>query len=346
MGAFFYLMRKLFIYGFPGLWGGAATELHHQIYAWNEIHGLELAIIPSMKGYKNEPLYQEMLDLGIEIHEDNDFSAISPKDAIINFCSDQYLLKLPEIFLYTEKTIFVNCMTFLFNEEKRQHIQGTIKYSLYQRPQVMQEHQERLELLGSRAHFYHFIPYFKGDSLEYSVKDEGQIHIGRISRDAKDKYTPFNGSIYNGILSPYPKTGIFLGYGAHGLSVTGTLPDWIKTYVNHSKLPVKDFYNLVDFIVQPTNTTENWPRIGLEAMHSGVPLVVDNRGGWKYMIAHGVDGFLCDNPTDFMYYGSRLAYDYELRQTIADNAYQKAKQISGLQASKESWERILQEVFD
>ncbi|MEG1937685.1 MAG: hypothetical protein RR138_01215 [Akkermansia sp.] len=32
-------------------------------------------------------------------------------------------------------------------------------------------------------------------------------------------------------------------------------------------------------ILQPTDTTENWPRIGFEAMASGSVLIVDKRGG-------------------------------------------------------------------
>ena len=51
-------MPKLFIYGFPGLWGGAATELHHQIYVWKSFPEIQLEIIPTMGGYQNEPLYQ------------------------------------------------------------------------------------------------------------------------------------------------------------------------------------------------------------------------------------------------------------------------------------------------
>ena len=35
---------------------------------------------------------------------------------------------------------------------------------------------------------------------------------------------------------------------------------------------------------------ENWPRIGLEAMAAGVPLVAQNQWGWREMIVDGADG--------------------------------------------------------
>lgn len=339
-------MRKLFIYGFPSLYGGAGTELHHQIYAWKALGNIEIHIIPTCPGYKNEPLYQEMLDIGVKIHEPHKFSVVSPDDAVISFCGSLFLENVRHINQFTKRTVFVNCMTWLFNDEKKSHEQGLIAHSLYQRPQIRDEHEQQLRLLGSRATFTHFIPYFHGININFGTKDDESVHIGRISRVDKDKFTRFNSQIYAGIISPKPKVGHFLGWGPKAHEVTGTLPTWIKTYPNHNTLPVSKFYDTVDFIVQPTNTTENWPRIGLEAMHAGVPLVVDNRGGWQYMIEHGVTGFLCNNERDFMYYGSRLAYDLDLRNQIAYNARKKAEEISGLEISKESWRQVFEVIFN
>jgi glycosyltransferase involved in cell wall biosynthesis len=339
-------MPKLFSYGFPGLYGGAATELHHQIYAWLEIPEVQVCIIPNMVGYKNEPLYQEMLDLGVEIYEPHQFEVISKEDSIINFCSSTFLQKAEEIFSHTKRTMFVNCMTFLFDAEKECHKNGFIAHSLYQRPQVLEDHRYQLESLGSRANFHHFVPYFYEKDYQFLLKDGEYINIGRISRDAADKYTRLNTLIYEGIHAPKWKRGHFLGFGPYAQSVTGPLPKWITGYLNHNKFPVKEFYNTVDFIVQPTKTKENWPRIGLEAMYSGVPLVVDNRGGWQYMIEHGVTGYLCNHERDFMYYGSKLAYEPDTRERIADAAYQRARELSGLELSVSSWRRIFEQVYN
>ena len=54
---------------------------------------------------------------------------------------------------------------------------------------------------------------------------------------------------------------------------------------------------------------ENWPRVGLEAMAAGVPLVVDAKGGWLEMIRHGQTGYLCRDDDELAYYAARLAYD-------------------------------------
>lgn len=339
-------MRRLFIYGFPGLYGGAATELHHQILVWKELDEIELHIIPTMAGYNNEPLINEMDSYGIQIHKQHNFSMIEEEDAVINFCSGAFQDNLWAIEAKTKRTIFVNCMTYLFDDEKKNHAAGRTGFSLYQRPQVRDQHRIILESLGSKSEFLTFVPYFDPSSCVFSVKDQEKTHIGRISRDAQNKYTPMNKMIYGGIVSPKMKQGHWLGWGTEGNKITGKPQEWIKCYYNQTQFPVKEFYDTVDFIVQPTNTAENWPRIGFEAMFSGKPLVVDNREGWQHMIEHGKTGFLCNHERDFIYWGSRLAYEPELRVSIAERARERARELSGFKQSRESWKRIFERVFN
>jgi len=340
-------MRNLFIIGFPGLYGGAATELHHQIKVWLETPELKLHIIPTMTNAEKEPLYQEMVDHGILIHGCRNYEILTEDDAVINFCSKIFLQDLPEIYKYTKRIMWVNCMTYLFPEEKEQADKGYISHYLYQREGVRKDHDWRMGILNrvsgeSRV----FIPYFDASSLEYSVKDQEKTHIGRISRQDTWKYTSNTLHIYEYIVSPKSKQGHFLGFNPDIQAKTGKPFDWIKTYANQNEFPVKEFYEQIDFIVQPTDTTENLPRIGFEAMFSGKPLVVDNRGGWQHLIEHGVSGFLCNHERDFIYYGSRLAYDLDLRNEIATNARQRAHELSNFDSSKSSWEAVFESVYN
>ena len=66
---------------------------------------------------------------------------------------------------------------------------------------------------------------------------------------------------------------------------------------------------------------ENWPRAGLEAMASGVPVVAQNDWGWREMIDHGETGFLANNDCELAHYTATLAYDEKLRQRIIESAY-------------------------
>ena len=62
--------RKLFVYGFPGLYGGAATELFHQFIIWKRM-GVEIHLIPSLSNYRELPLYKETLEMGVIVHGHN-----------------------------------------------------------------------------------------------------------------------------------------------------------------------------------------------------------------------------------------------------------------------------------
>jgi hypothetical protein len=347
-------MPRLFVYGFPGLYGGAATELHHQIHCWKAM-GIDVAIIPSMHGSQNEPLLTEMVDLGISIYGKDELDHIKPEDAIINFCSKEYLELLPEIVKRTKRTIFVNCMTWVFQKpnvsyqfnEGYNHSVGNIAVSLYQRPQVRDLHQSILRRdQQSRAQFLHFQPYFRPDGLVYSPeRNFDRFSIGRISRQDADKFTKNLWHVWEYVVSPTFKRGICLGWDSRSESKCGKPPEWVETYADHKSFSTAKFWAETNVICQPSETNENWPRIGFEAMYSGVPLIVDKRAGWNFMVEHGVTGFLCAHERDFIYYASKMAYEPEHREAIARAAYARALELSSLEVSMESWQKVFDVVF-
>lgn len=316
---------------------------------------VDVCIIPSMHGSENEPLRQEMLDLGVNIYAKDEWDAIQPEDAIINFCSKEYLEALPEIVKRTKRTMFVNCMTWVFagrnvsyeHNEGWNHAVGNIAISLYQREQIRDLHKSILRRdYRSEAQFLHFHPYFRPDGLAYEpVRDFERFTLGRISRQDADKFTKNLWHVWEYIVAPTFKRGICLGWDKRSEEKCGKPHDWIETYLDHRSFPVSQFWAETNVICQPTETNENWPRIGFEAMYSGVPLIVDRRAGWMYMVEHGVTGFLCKHERDFIYYASKMAYEPELREQIARAAYARAKELSSLEVAKESWQGIFNIIF-
>jgi len=339
-------MCRLFIVGFPSLYGGAGTELHHQILLWVKAFPyMELHIVPTMTGYQNEPLYESMVKLGVTIHDTMDFSMITWDDAVINFCSRLFLESVEQIYQKTRKILWVNCMSYVFPMEQEKAGQNYISHYLYQRDAIMQESGKQLRGLGSTGKFMRFLPYFADSTCEYIVKEDEFTNIGRISRQDADKFHAQTLHIYEYITSPKWKRGHFLGFGEKAMQKIGAPPSWVRLYANQNAMPVHEFYKTVDFIVQPTDTLENWPRIGMEAMCSGKPLVVDNRGGWQQMIEHKKTGFLCDNVRDFIYWGTRLSYEPSMREDIASNARESIRSMTGFSQSADSWERVFTDVF-
>ena len=283
-------MTVLYIVGFPSLYGGAGAELYHQVRAWETL-GVVLHFIPTQKNVRKAALYGEMTERGHVIHDAYDWAAI-PEDApVISFCNEDFLAALPEIRRRTRRTVFVNCMTWLFGKEKEAMSRGDIALFLYQNDKVWQNVMPRLRALNGdpSVRFMTFRPYFDSSAFPY---------------------------------------------------VAGKPPDWVETFHDQKALPQQEFYRRCHIVLQPTDTTENWPRIGFEAMASGSVLIVDKRGGWEQMIEHGRTGWLCESPGDFIACATKMAWEPHYREDMAAAARERGLALGGLEASQESWRQV------
>ncbi|MEM6258480.1 MAG: glycosyltransferase [Planctomycetota bacterium] len=327
------------------MYAGANTELHHQIILWRSM-GLTVHLIPGDAGYRNEPLYPEMIERGVIIHEANQFDIITPGSPVLGFCNDRFLARIDEILLYSHNTVFVNCMTWLFEQEKVRHHEGKIAAFLYQNEQVCHKNAALLREINPDRNIQYqtFKPYF--DAKAFPFIDAGQriagrqgklFVLGRISRQDGDKFSANTLPIWEAIETPGQKRGVMLGFGLESEQKIGKPSKWIMTYNNQTELSQQDFYKQADVIVQPMDTTENWPRIGLEAMASGSVLIVDNRGGWHQMIEHGVTGWLCDTPQDFIRYATRMAHEPLERSAMAEAARKRLIELAGQETASKSW---------
>ncbi len=85
---------------------------------------------------------------------------------------------------------------------------------------------------------------------------------------------------------------------------------------------------------------ENWPRIGLEAMAAGVPLVAQNQWGWKEMLVDGQTGFLANNDEEMAYRLAQLAYDEDLRVAMVERARAHVHDLACPQRIGKQWTRL------
>ena len=336
--------KKVFVYGFPSKYGGAGTELHHQIIVWLKLN-LHVNIIPTHSGYKNEELYGEMINIGVTVHKEHDFSVLKEGDPILGFCNSEFLDNLPEIAKHTTNTIFVNCMTWLFDMEKKRMKEGLIRCFLYQNEEVRLNNMPILRKINddSQIKFITFKAYFDNQKFPFiSERSSDFFGCGRISRQDLDKFASNTLHIYEYFVSPKFKKAKFLGFNSKCIEKIGKPYDWIETYVDQRHgCTQNQFYQHCEIVLQPTDTTENWPRIGFEAMSSGSVLIVDNRGGWRQMVEHGKTGWLCNHERDFIYYASKMAYEPNLRNEMALAARERSLILGGLEESKQSWKEIL-----
>lgn len=337
-------LKRLFVHGFPGYYGGAGTELHHQIIVWRQM-GMEVHLIPTGDGFGLDSMLLEMAAKNVTVHAPGDWSALTADDVVISFCNGEFLNCLPEIRKRTKKTVFVNCMTWLFQKERERMTEGQIALFLYQNEEVRLKNMPVLKALNGdpAIKFMTFKPYFHNESFPFiRERDEEFFGCGRISRQDADKYAENTLRIYEYFVAPVFKRALFLGFGQRSQKKIGKPYSWIKTAANQKDVSQQDFYKHCKIVLQPTDTTENWPRIGFESMASGSVLIVDNRGGWRQMVEHGKTGWLCDHERDFIYYASKMAYEPNLREDMAEAARERGLNLGGLAASMESWEEVFE----
>lgn len=335
-------MTTLFIIGFPSLYGGAGAELYHQVRVWEAL-GVSLHFIPTQKDVRKAALYCEMTQRGHVIHDAYDWNSIPENAPVISFCNDDFLSALPEIRRRTRCTVFVNCMTWLFGKEKEAMSRGDIALFLYQNENVRRKVMPRLRALNDdpSVRFMTFRPYFDASAFPFIAdRPSDWFGAGHISRQDEDKFSKDTWRIYEHFASPVPKRATFLGFDARSEAKTGKPPDWVETFHDQKSLSQQEFYRRCHIVLQPTDTTENWPRVGFEAMASGSVLIVDKRGGWEQMIEHGRTGWLCESPGDFIGFATKMAWEPHYREDMAAAARERGLALGGMEASQASWRHV------
>jgi glycosyltransferase involved in cell wall biosynthesis len=310
---------------------------------------LEVHLIPSFATYKQERLYSPLLAAGVIVHSFNEWEVLTAEDVVMGFCNAEFLEHLPVICERTRRTVFVNCMTWLFDKEKERMAEGKIAMFLYQNEQVRLKHEPQLRALNDdpKVRFVTFSPYFDSSAFPFIEKHSEEFFgCGRISRQDSDKYAANTLHIYEYVVAPVPKRGLFLGFGEGSEQKIGRPYHWITTAYDSSMISQQDFYRHCRIVLQPADTTENWPRVGFEAMASGSVLIVDDRGGWQQMVEHGKTGWLCRHERDFIYYASKMAYEPELRDRMAEAARLRGLALGGLEVAKASWLEVLKVMAD
>ena len=121
----------------------------------------------------------------------------------------------------------------------------------------------------------------------------------------------------------------------------GKAPDWAEV-LPQCQESSQEFLASLDVMVSINGGAgENWPRIGLEAMATGVPLVVQDAWGWQEMIDHGKTGFLAKNDEQLAVYASLLTRNQALRNDIVHNARAAVEKFADQATIWGQWESML-----
>ena len=321
-------MTKVFILGYPGDMGGANTECWHTVKLWRK-HGVDVHFIPTW-GY--EHAWKEKLDaIGCitDCVAPDDLEKIPGLAGAITagFCNSEYIMQGPRLRKLGCKIIWVNCMTFMFDYERRFFEEfGPADAMIYQSDFQRSELEPQLDSCGynpSKGHLIRGAFDYEAWEFQPHKHEPGEpFVIGRAARPDLDKWSSNTWQIYAAIQYANKKA-IMLGVDNRTLEKLGPAPDWASC-LRPMAINAQQYYSCLHCLL-PVNggARENWPRAGLEAFATGVPVVAQNDWGWREMIEHGVTGFLGSDDCELAHYAAMLAHDEDLRMQIIDNAHKR-----------------------
>ena len=351
------MIKEICIIGHPSYCGGADMELLHQLKCWYKM-GIKIYIchtnplIPYLKNMELEKKYNVTY---LNPRQWNEIQGMH----CISFCNGEFLNQLPKIKRHAKTTTFVNCMTWNFKKEIEMQSLGFIDFHLYQTNHAFENISKNLKHLGTYRPLM-FTPFFDVEKFPYyENRDTDKFRFGRISRCDISKFDEDQLEIYDSINSPVEKSGVIMGWDQRikrkllvenkditVKSKNGKDFEFYKDYIQLLKegsISQQEFYKFCDVLIMKTNTFENLPRVGMEAMASGSILVVDNKGGWTIEVEDGVTGFLCNDSIDFIERSSLLANNKELKEEIRRSARGRILNTWGFEESAKSWELIFNE---
>ena len=330
-------IRELCVIGHPSRLGGADTELDHQIHCWQAM-GIEVHICHT--GPLDDSLRSlRLAERGCVYHPSCDWPSLDSLHCI-SFCNGHFLSALPEIKRFARTTSFVNCMTWNFDREIEMQSRGLIDFHLYQTDHALAHISPRLRELATYRPV-RFQPHFHAADFPFHAnRPTDKFRFGRISRDDADKHGARQLWIYETMTAPVLKEGIILGWGPRAEAKYGRHPDEYIRTAGEGGLAQAEFYHFCEAIIMTTDTLENLPRVGFEAMSSGSVLVVDDRGGWRMQVEDGRTGWLCRDDREFVYKASRCAFEAAERGAMRQAARQKLESTWGLAAAMDSWNQV------
>lgn len=329
--------------------GGANTELWHTLKLWRGA-GIAVTLIPTWPGHmaNPDPWQDRIGKLGCRVIRTTpqDLHRVPglPGSIVVSFCNTRFLEAAGAFQGLGCPIVWVNCMVWPFPQERRR----LHTHDLFDRYVFHCEYQRTKYVPALRKHGYTdgigtiihgaFDPAEFPERIKRHPSGERFI-IGRLSRASPDKFPQDLWEQYHKI--PHPCSVRVMGWGAELQDRCGPAPKWAQTLEECQETP-QDFFAAIHALVPGFGAlaAENWPRVGLEAMAAGVPIVAENRGGWPELL--GDAGILVDSIDEQAYRVGRLAYDEQYRIGVINAQHWRLNAIAEPEGIAKQWTTLFQ----
>ncbi len=157
--------------------------------------------------------------------------------------------------------------------------------------------------------------------------DPNRFVVGRLSRDGSSKFGSHNPALYRALVED--------GCAVRLMGATCMQPELDKdTGIEILAARTEDateFLRGLDCFIYRTSErwTEPWGRVVTEAMACGIPVVVENRGGYTAIIDEGRTGFLFDTNQEALKKIGALKADRDLCQRVGAAGRVRCEEVFG-----------------
>jgi glycosyltransferase involved in cell wall biosynthesis len=167
---------------------------------------------------------------------------------------------------------------------------------------------------------------------------DGTLRLGYVGRTTPEKSVRFLRELETALIAAGvpPFRLLIVGDGSERA--------WLGRNLKAADLPgtlrgedLAQAYANMDVFVFPSRT-DTFGNVVLEAFASGVPAIVTNAGGPKFIVREGISGFVSHSETEFVEHTARLLRDEPLRSGMARAARG--------QACGESWDSVFEKVYE
>jgi len=345
----------IYLIGYPADVGGANTEIWHTVKLWRRF-GAEVSVVPTWSATLKWERRLAAIGVPTLSAPNGKFSAIPDDSICVSFCNPLFVRHSLALANRGCRLIYAPCMSYWSNaEQKRLENAGPFDRYVFQSYSqfgllypLLADHDVPLE------HCQRIPGAF--DSEEFSFKslprnERKPFVVGRLCRPDPAKFPQDTWDIFERIRKRLPGLRVrIMGWSQKIAKKVGSPPPWAEVFEKNA-MPANEFLRSLHCLLAVNDrdhenmaATENWPRVGLEAMAAGVPIVADCRGGWPEMIDHLVTGYLAKTEQDIVDYVEVLAGSELARLVMARNARQRLTELAEPRPIWAAWQNLFEDL--